>query len=271
MRLVFICGSLESGMDGVGDYTTLLAQTLSARNHQVAIIAINDHHVASEVVQNYHAGISKLRLGRKVPWSEKIELSKRFLSFNPEVISLQYVPYAYNNRGIPIGLSGRLKSLAGGSTVHIMFHEIWVGFSKTSPFKHRIIGKIQRYIALDLVRTLKPVALHTSNTLYKSLLAVAGIHAQLLPLFSNLRVDYSELPWVYTEMENLGITNLNRNDWMLVGMFGSCYTDFPLENQVQRVMECARRDRLKIAFLGVGGGNVDNTDWENRIDRKSVV
>ena len=41
MKLIFICGSLEPGRDGVGDYTRRLAGELIRQGHQIAIIALN--------------------------------------------------------------------------------------------------------------------------------------------------------------------------------------------------------------------------------------
>jgi len=266
MRIAFICCSLEPGMDGVGDYTRLLADELVAVGHDVSLIALNDRHIGDQIIQNFDLPIPMIRFGIQVCWKKRLHVVSKLLNaFFPDLISLQYVPYGYDIKGLPIFLPQRLAVFAPLINWHLMFHETWVGFSKISPLKHRIMGKIQRYIAQDLVRSLKPIAMHTSNYLYQSLLASAGIHVQVLPLFSNVRVDLSELPWVHSEMVKLGVTNSNRNRWMLVGMFGSCHADFPLESQVHRVIESARRDRLKIAFLGVGGGNVDNTNWDNRI------
>ena len=42
MKLVFICGSLEPGKDGVGDYVYILARELIDLGHTCLLIALND-------------------------------------------------------------------------------------------------------------------------------------------------------------------------------------------------------------------------------------
>jgi hypothetical protein len=42
MKIVFVCGSVEIGRDGVGDYTRQLGLELLNQGHEVRIIGIND-------------------------------------------------------------------------------------------------------------------------------------------------------------------------------------------------------------------------------------
>lgn len=45
MKIQFLCGSLEPGRDGVGDYTRRLAGELIRQGNDVSIIALNDRFV----------------------------------------------------------------------------------------------------------------------------------------------------------------------------------------------------------------------------------
>jgi Trk K+ transport system NAD-binding subunit len=45
MKIAFICGSLEPGRDGVGDYTRRLAGELVKQQHEVLVIAFNDRQI----------------------------------------------------------------------------------------------------------------------------------------------------------------------------------------------------------------------------------
>ena len=44
MKIVFLCGSLEPGRDGVGDYTRMLAAEIIRKGHNAAIVALADKY-----------------------------------------------------------------------------------------------------------------------------------------------------------------------------------------------------------------------------------
>ena len=76
MKICFICGSLEPGKDGVGDYSRRLAGELIRLGHQASIISINDSFVASidEVFQmDEDTCISCLRIPARLRKDEKIK------------------------------------------------------------------------------------------------------------------------------------------------------------------------------------------------------
>mgnify|MGYP003474349261 CR=1 FL=1 len=49
MKILFICGSLEPGKDGVGDYTRRFCGELLKMNYEVQILSINDLHSISYI------------------------------------------------------------------------------------------------------------------------------------------------------------------------------------------------------------------------------
>ena len=49
MKIMFICGSLEPGKDGVGDYTRRLCAHLKKHHIEVGILAYNDKFINSEL------------------------------------------------------------------------------------------------------------------------------------------------------------------------------------------------------------------------------
>src|ERR1700730_16908643 len=125
MKIIFICGSLEPGRDGVGDYTRRLAGKLILLGHDAAAVALNDPHIQDElagtqpvdgvtvpVLRMPSAMDAKLRFQRVKEWIEP---------FRPGWISLQFVPYAFHPKGLPLLLGKRLKGLlVKGRLVHIM-------------------------------------------------------------------------------------------------------------------------------------------------------
>lgn len=193
MNIVFVCGSLEPGKDGVGDYTRRLACGLKRLGHQVMLVAVNDRHCkewftgvqyAEEVV------IPVTRVPATMHADEKLRRLKKVISnFNPQWLSLQFVPFAFNDKGLFFGLANFLVKLGEGCSWHVMFHELWVGMEKESPAKHLWWGMLQKRLITSLLNKLKPAAIHTQASLYLLQLQKMGFQASHLPLFSNIPVN----------------------------------------------------------------------------------
>ena len=103
--------------------------------------------------------------------------------YNPEWISLQFVPFSFHHKGLPFALSNQLKFLTRTYRVEIMFHELWV---LTAGFRSAILKSLQMLIVTALVRNLRPRLIHTQTALYAYNLASIGIQSSHLPLFSNI-------------------------------------------------------------------------------------
>lgn len=276
LTIVFLCGSLEPGQDGVGDYTRSLAAQLIRHGTRVFIIAINDRYVdgsqsqesssQSEVQESDGLDLSVLRLASSLPWNQRIRLLQSLLDdLKPQWISLQYVPYAYSTKGIPLMLPIRLKSLKGNHRWHVMFHELWIGITFSSPFSHKATGFLQRQVVRFLLLSVDPEVVSTSNPLYQYLLEQIGVRAERFPLFSSIQVNDRQSAWMTSILEELGITSHTRKSFVIAGMFGSCYPDYPLELQVQNLSEHASELGKRLAVLAIGGGVGTGLEWEQRI------
>ncbi|GAB4016651.1 hypothetical protein GCM10028808_45770 [Spirosoma migulaei] len=191
MKIVFICGSLENGKDGVGDYTRALAGELIRLGHSISIIALHDKFILNgelETVQYSSTyAIKTLRISKKIIWKDKIDKASAFISqFKPDWISLQYVPFAYDDKGLPFGLANQLNKLNDGYKWHIMFHELWLGMDVEASLKYILWGKIQRYLIQSLILKLKPKIIHSHTELYILHLLNFGVNVSRLPLFSSI-------------------------------------------------------------------------------------
>ncbi|MEO7767543.1 MAG: hypothetical protein ABIS01_08960, partial [Ferruginibacter sp.] len=188
MKIAFLCGSLEPGRDGVGDYTRRLAGELIRQGHEAGIIAINDQHFTGEFEgfqESEGLNLPMLRLPSHWPSNQRFKRAASWInSFNPGWISLQFVPFSFNAKGLPFGMSRLLMTLGKNRNWHIMFHELWVGMHIGAPRKEICWGYVQREIILSLIRRLQPRLIHTQSSLYKTQLAKLGVKALLLPLFS---------------------------------------------------------------------------------------
>lgn len=191
MRILFLCGSLEPGRDGVGDYTRRLAVELAQIGYEVEIIAFMDKFISSFTMGFEEKGSVRVRTGR-FPFNDGYKLNcrnakKLIDSFKPDWISLQYVPFSFNNKGIHYNLGNHLAKIGRGSKWHIMFHELWVGRGTGTTIKKKILSITQQWLVEQLLNILKPSIIHTHLPYYQYKLKKLGFSALPLTLFSNIK------------------------------------------------------------------------------------
>jgi len=190
LRIAFLNGGFGPGKDGVGDYTAALAARCVDLGHECILVGLNDRHVeACEESERPCEGgaVRVLRLPATLSWSERVRQAMAFCSgFQPEWISLQFVAYGYQDKGIIAGLLPRLRALVGSRRLQVMIHELWSGGGPDSTFKQRVVGWVQRFLVLRLLKELRPEVLQTTLPIHVDLLREAGIHCDLLPLFGSI-------------------------------------------------------------------------------------
>ncbi|MBW8684597.1 glycosyltransferase family protein [Chitinophaga rhizophila] len=190
MKIVFLCGSLEPGRDGVGDYTRRLACELIRKQHDVAIVALNDRKTTTlyEGMQvSNDIEVPVLRLPGDMRERERFAAARNYIGqFNPEWVSLQYVPFSFEKRGLPFSFTRHLTSLGKDFRWHVMFHELWVGLHGYSNFKLKVLGLLQKVIIRHMLAVLNPASVTTSIGIYKKSLGWKEVN--LIPLFSNIPI-----------------------------------------------------------------------------------
>lgn len=256
MRILFICGSLEPGRDGVGDYTRTLAAAIVGHGHEVRLLAINDRHVNVEweSIEEFPGGkIRVLRLPFALSWARRGERARDWLrGFESDWASLQFVPYSFQRKGLPVGLGDWLRGCIECRHWHIMFHETWLGFTKESLWWHWPVGWLQRELVGNLVRSLDVQCVTTSNKLYVRMLGSMRLNAVICPVFSSIPVcdrNESFFDWLMTRAD---MGNGEREDWMMVGFFGSIDFSVNYEQLLDLLSQRAAFLKKKIAILGFG-------------------
>ncbi len=256
---------MEPGKDGVGDYTRKLAIELIRLGHVCSIVALMDKFINFELKEKQEINkvyIDTLRLPFKSGLKKNSEtLSLLVNSFCPNWISLQYVPFSFNNKGLPFDLTKYLKPVLYHFSVHLMIHEPGIGISKISPFKHRIIGFLQFRILENLIKNIRIKNVTTTNKLYQLVLSDKNINSEILTLFSN--IDSFELNLDLKASLILNLFNLDireRIHWKIIGIFGTLYPDSNLElelnNQfIQAEFECKKLIFFSFGFVGETGSN----------------
>ncbi len=268
MRILFLCGSLEPAKDGVGDYVRLLAESCLAQGHECRAIALNDTFLTEPIEMSEPLAGTKLtllRLPSALSWPRRVKLATVFRnSFQPDWISLQFVSYGMNEKGIVAKLVPHFQALLAGARTHIMFHELWVGMPPAAPFRHIPIGAWQRWSIRKLCTAVKPQLVTTTNPLYIEALKRIGVASSLLPLCGNIpmidRGGNADFPgW----LGDVGITPANRNQWLLSLFFGGLYHEWKPEPFMTILKRAAQKTGKRICLLSLGRLGAAGRDvWE---------
>ena len=196
MKIVFLCGCLESGRDGVGDYTKRLSTELIRRGHQISAIALNDPYVKDlqkEVESSDGLTLPVCRIPELVTKEQRYKIAKRWIDQQkPELLSLQFVPFSFNSKGLPFYLASTLKELGNGRAWHIMFHELWVGSENRLKLKLIVLGILQKVLIKKLIVALNPSVIHSQLPINKIRLEKLGWNIKHLPIFSNIEVSHTD-------------------------------------------------------------------------------
>jgi hypothetical protein len=194
MKVTFICGSLEPGKDGVGDYVRRLGAALIRNGHSVAALALYDTYVngiVEEIQIAEGTSLDVLRLPAGGSAADAERAAGIFVSAkNPDWVSLQFVPYAFHRKGLPFSLRGRLAPLLKGRRFQVMFHELWL--DTPANFKQKVSAIIQRRLILGLIKKLRPQAVNVSILFGQERLSRFGVVAGILELFGNIYPEDKE-------------------------------------------------------------------------------
>ena len=228
MKIVFLADSTQPGESGVGDYALNLCARLQALN-------------VDAVVESLGVPNSSSRAGLE----ERVRLSQ------PDWVSFQFVPYAFAHRGWVGRRTLPWESLRGRMGTHVMFHEIWIGAHQGASLQDQAMGALQRRGIQNLMRKLRPDAVHCSNRLYSAMLLRAGISNRLLPLFGSIPVRIPA-PDPY-EVVLAGLSpGRTRSGWVVAALFGSIYPSEQLLPALRWLQDyCLRQgQRLFVVSLG---------------------
>jgi glycosyltransferase involved in cell wall biosynthesis len=240
MRIAFVTGGIELGKTGVGDYTRVLAAGCVTRGHAAAIVAIADDLVRERVVEHCD-GVDVLRLPTRLPAADRKLAAAEFLAtFAADVISLQFVAYSFDTRGLVHDIDALLPR-PRGVPFAVMMHELWVGAERGASWKDRVLGRAQRHFIARLLARLAPVAIHTSTPAYVARLRQAGFVGKVLPMLSTI-------PIVADEVARAADT------WRGV-LFGAVYREWQPDALFAQLAAAAHGRRVVIASLGnLGAG-----------------
>lgn len=258
MRIVFLCGCLEPGQDGVGDYTRRLAAELGRQGHEVNLIALHDRRITSAVLTDTQLEddqtIPVFRLSSQLSWPERTTKARAYINtVNPGWISLQYVPFSFHDRGLSTQLASVMKQLSAGRSVHIMFHEVWLGLSKQSSRRHIVWGLLQRQLISSLIKACNAPVVHTHTPLYERHLNGLRIQASLLPLFSNIPV--------VSRQNSQFITDQSNSQQIRFVFFGGIFPNAPIDQFAAEAAAYATKRQKVIDLTIIGRSGPEQAVW----------
>lgn len=265
MKVLFICGSLEYGRDGVGDYTRQLALELLRKGHETQVFAIHDKKVqqtAEEIQKHTNKELKLVRIPRHYATKTKCEIVLQSIQqFNPQFISLQFVHFAFHEKGLPFFLRGLMSRVVQDRNSHIMFHELWVGMEKNTSLKIKLWRTLQQIILHSLVIRMNPAVIHTQTTLYKKQLQKKYRNAKLLPLFANIRMK-NNLP-----ADNGNAVEKNK---MIFVVFGSIHPMAPIKEFASELkMVAVELKKMPVVwFIGHNGKLL--TNWLSELGSEGI-
>lgn len=260
MKILFICGSLENGNDGVGDYTRRLASELIRQGHNTAIIALNDRYISSVEQTNQESEDTKvavLRLPAVLSKKEKYSNAGKFIQdFNPEWLSLQFVPYSFQKRGLPFGLGKNLGKISSGRKWHLMFHELGGWAYKDIFMKLKWTSILQWFIINNLLKTINPKVVHTNITWRVNRLQAFNIHSKLLPLFGNIPVQF----------EKSGSESSN----IIFIVFGSIHSGVNITGFAKWLSHLQHTENKKVTVQFAGKNGNELTVWKEKLKNQNI-
>lgn len=256
MRILFLCGSVEPGKDGVGDYTRCLATELVKGGNRVILIGLYDRYVTKSInTAQYSEGvcIEVIRIPSSDSLEERAAKAKDVVqNFNPDWISLQYVPSSFHLKGLNIRLPFLLAQIKGKHKWHIMIHEPWLVSCKALTGIRIWVSWIQKKLLKFLIYKIRPKVIHTSNLYYREILEGGGVFSSILPLPGNIPVyrrNDSKIPAKFAE---LGISNTYGNEWIVLGTFGQIRPNIDYVSFFRAFLKTPEAKGKSIAFLSIG-------------------
>ena len=252
MKLAFVCGSLEPGRDGVGDYTRRLALACARRGHAVRLLAVSDPWAEASARPALDEGLSVLRLTSAAWRGDEGRAARAWLDeFSPDWVSLQFVPYSFHPRGFFGGcLPALLNTLEAAPRRQIFFHEIWIGSHCGASAIERITGWWQRATTRRLLQRVRPAVVQTSTTYYREALVRLGAPAEVLPLFGNVPV----IPCPPNEK--------SPRDTLTCGLFGTLHPGWDARSFFDDFVLLAAKLQRRAVFVSAGSLGVGEADFD---------
>ena len=256
--------TLQQGV-GPADANRLLASELAKRGWRVSLCGLNDSTVpaaGTEEMNIYGMPLPTFRIPQSMGWEERCRAFREFMEQQqPGFAIIRFIPYSLNPKGIVWKASSYLPKVLRGMEVIWLVDEIWLG---EGSIKHRLVGALQRYSILCLLKGVKSRRVYTNNRFNTKILRQRGVDAETFRLFGNIPVvapDGGE--WLYREFEKAGvpITPANRGQWLVLGNFGVFHSDWQPAAFFSELRDRAKQHGRQVCIAGIGSLGAYQDHW----------
>ncbi len=262
-----ISHSLQQGV-GPADANRLLAAEMARRGWRVSLCGLNDSSiptVRTEEMNICETSLPALQIPQVMGWDDRCEALRVFLEQQQsEWVIFRFIPYSLNPKGIVWRASISLPKVLLGTKVLWLVDEIWLGGGSAS-LKHRLVGALQRYCILRLLKGVGAKRVYTNNRFNTKLLRQREVDAETMRLFGNIRVsapDWGE--WLFREFGKSGvpITSENRGQWLVLGNFGVFHSDWEPTAFFSQLRDRAKQHGKKVCIVGIGSLGSYKDHWQ---------
>ena len=265
IKVLFLCGSAAPGKDGVGDYTRRFCGRLIRLGYEAQFLSLCDQQAETFISENQmveNTAVLVHRIPRATENIQRLSVLQHIINdFQPDYISLQYVPYSFNPKGLPFWLPSFLKKVKGNHQWHIMFHELWVGMDINATFKNSFIRFLQKFLIIKILKTQPKIIVNTQTDLYQSQLGFLGYNAEILPLFSNIIKKPATAKESAEEVEELRFC-----------IFGTIHYGAPAEKFIddlkEVLWESKNKKSLNFIFIGHCGSAIE--EWKKALQKHNI-
>src|SRR5476651_2356302 len=264
MEILFICNSLAEGKDGVGDQTTRLAIECAANGIAPILVGFSDRNIAEIRYETIQYDIPVYRFPADLALREREVQLKLIIAANADIdwISVQFVSYGLNKRGMVRAEIPVFKQLLKGFKVHIMFHELCVAEELGAPLKFKILGRVQKRYIVKFLKVINPLIINTSMPLYKKMLERAGFTVSVLPLFSNIIRGESKVDDFKDKVPDK--IYKHRDDYIICCIFGSIYYDsWDMDTLLSKLELEHKKSGKKVLVSSIGKLPYGKEFWES--------
>jgi hypothetical protein len=170
-------------------------------NFEVLIISINEP--IKKPTNRKIDEIEYLQIPSEYNIVSKVKLLKYHLeNFNPKWVSIQYVPFAFHKKGIPILFFQKMYFIKKYK-IHFMFHEIWAGNYRIYKLSDIYLGFIQKLTIYYILSILKPNLINTNISYFKSKLN--SFTPSLYPIFGNIPFNLEKKRFIEIDKSKINI------------------------------------------------------------------
>jgi hypothetical protein len=263
MKVLFICSSLEEGKDGIGDYTRKISiECRAAYGISPVIVAFNDKYISRIELGNID-DIPFYRLPSNFSLKKREdELKSIIKSYIPiDWVSLQFVSYGLDNKGIVRAETRSFYRSLGDLKIQVMMHELWVAEERGTSLKMKVLGQIQKRFILKFLKIINPEIVQTSIPLYQKMLQLSGIKTSVLPLFSNIN-HHTNKPENFDSVIPGLILN-KRDDYIIGCLFGSIYhNSWDVGSLFLALEKLGQTSHKRIMIVSIGRISYGKKFWE---------